>query len=283
MKTSIFSTLAGICMFLLTTQIHAQEATPAHVDAYRLGQEAVPSISQVNDSVYTIHDWYGIKGYDLHFVVTSYGDSTIIDLIDAGPISNGFYYVETGLAYLPIAGVSPGFFEPSKTILSGFHGNGHKGHVWSYVYLYTPEKKWQGGHLYKMMWGQEPEKPLWSVKGRCTLVGNVAGIETRLECYAGNRYILRDWYGAEKYDLEFQVRPDGGLDILDYYWEENGERFVQCRRTDIAFAKIPQTDEPNGAIEGDAQSGRLHFRMTAFEDDDKPCPDPEHPEYLFEW
>ena len=283
-KCMILLGLLSCLLMAFMPYTQAQEAKPAYVDAYRLGTEAVPHIRQENDSVYVIQDWYGMKGYDLRFVVTSYGDSTIIDLPDAGPLSDHyFYYVETGLPDLPIAGVSPGYFEPSETILSGFHGNAERGHVWSYVYLYTADKVWKGGHLYKMLWGQEPERPLWRVKGRSTLVGQVPGLESWLECYTGNRYILRDWYGVEKYDLEFRIRPDGGLEILDYYWEEQGERFVQCRRPDISFAKIPQGDQPNGALEGDQERGRLHFRMTAFEDDDKPCPDSEHPEFIFEW
>ena len=141
--------LLGLLSCLLMVSVpytQAQEAKPAYVDAYRLGTEAVPHIRQENDSVYVIQDWYGMKGYDLRFVVTSYGDSTIIDLPDAGPLSDHyFYYVETGLPDLPIAGVSPGYFEPSETILSGFHGNAERGHVWSYVYLYTADKVWKGG------------------------------------------------------------------------------------------------------------------------------------------
>ena len=92
-------------------------------------------------------------------------------------------------------------------------------------------------------------------------------------------------YGVEKYDLEFRLRPDGGIELLDYYWTtETGERFVQCRREDIGYAAIPQqADQPNGGLEGDAHSGRLHFRMTAHQNDDQPIADPAHPEFVFEW
>ena len=123
------------------------------------------------------------------------------------------------------------------------------------------------------------------MQGHSTLVGNVPGLTSTLEAYADGRYILRDWYGVEKYDLEFRLRPDGGIELLDYYWTtETGERFVQCRREDIGYAAIPQsTDQPNGGLEGDAQSGKLHFRMTAHQNDDQPIADPAHPEFIFEW
>lgn len=73
--------------------------------------------------------------------------------------------------------------------------------------------------------------------------------------------------------------------LLDYYWTtETGERFVQCRREDIGYAAIPQlADQPNGGLEGDARSGKLHFRMTAHQNDDQPIADPTHPEFVFEW
>ena len=142
-----------------------------------------------------------------------------------------------------------------------------------------------GGHLYTLMWGEAPAKPIWSVQGHSTLVGNVPGLTSTLEAYADGRYILRDWYGVEKYDLEFRLRLDGGIELLDYYWTtETGERFVQCRREDIGYAAIPQqADQPNGGLEGDAHSGRLHFRMTAHQNDDQPIADPAHPEFVFEW
>lgn len=111
------------------------------------------------------------------------------------------------------------------------------------------------------------------------------GVTPRIECRHDSLYTLRDWYGVEKYDLEFRLRPDGGIELLDYYWTtEEGECFVQCRREDIGYAAIPQrADQPNGGLEGNAQSGRLHFRMTAHQNDDQPIEDPAHPEFIFEW
>lgn len=256
----------------------------AYVDAYRLAQEVTPRI-ECHDSIYTIRDWYGVPGHDVSFVLRTVADSTLIEVIQADSVKGNYSYVSTGLPDLPIATIYPRPFVETNTLCSGFYGNPEKGRVWAYTYLYTPLGAWKGGHLYTLMWGEAPAKPIWSVRGKSTLVGNVPGLTSTLEAYADGRYILRDWYGVEKYDLEFRLRPDGGIEILDYYWTtESGERYVQCRRDDIGFAAIPQlADQPNGGLEGNAQSGRLHFSMTAYEEDEHPIDDPHHPEFIFEW
>ena len=130
----------------------------------------------------------------------------------------------------------------------------------------------------------EPETPLWSVQGTCHLVGQVPDIETTLEAYSNRRFILRNWYGVEKYDLEFRLREEGGIEVLDYYWVENGCRYVQCRREEISTAVIPQDEAcPNGSLTGDERSGTLRFTMTVQDGYDHPIPDPDHPEFIFEW
>lgn len=258
--------------------------TASYVDAYRLENKAMPYLTCEGDTLYTIHDWYGVKGYDVQFVTEQVEDSTIIRVTNAERYASGYYYVKTGLPDLPTATIYPAMFVETHTVCSGFHGNADKGRVWAYTYLYNAQREWKGGHLYTLMWGQRPETPLWSVRGRCHLVGRVPDIETTLEAYSNNRYILRNWYGVEKYDLEFRIREDGGIDVLDYYWVENGCRYVQCRREDISTALIPQDEAwPNGSLEGDAHSGTLRFKMTVVNGYDQPIPDPDHPEFVFEW
>ena len=244
-----------------------------------------PFIECRHDSLYTIRHWYGISGHDVSFVLRTVTDSTLIEVVEADSVKGNYFYVSTGLPQLPTATIYPRPFVETNTLCSGFYGDRQKGRVWAYTYLYTPDGQWDGGHLYTFMWGEAPAKPIWSVQGHSTLVGNVPGLTSTLEAYADGRYILRDWYGVEKYDLEFRLRPDGGIELLDYYWTtETGERFVQCRREDIGYAAIPQlADQPNGGLEGDARSGRLHFRMTAHQNDDQPITDPAHPEFIFEW
>ncbi|MGN0048912.1 MAG: hypothetical protein ACI37U_08500 [Bacteroides sp.] len=255
-----------------------------YVDAFRLSNQVTPRLICSGDSLYTICDWYGVKGYDVSFRLTAVGDSTTIEVVGADAYRSGYYYVKTGLEEYPIATIYPGLFVETNTICSGFWGGRPKGKVWAYTYLYSSDKVWKGGHLYTLMWGEAPAPPVWKVRGRSTLVGGVPGLESTLEAYADGRYILRDWYGVEKYDLEFRLRPDGGIDIVDYYWVENGCRLVQCRRDDIGYAAIPQQPETvNGGLEGDAQGGRLHFFMTAFDNEDRAIPDEAHPEYIFEW
>lgn len=265
---------------------HVYWSQPAvYTDAYRLSDTVTPHIECRHDSLFTIRNWYGVSGHDVSFVLRTVADSTLIEVIEADSVKGNYSYESTGLPDLPTATIYPRPFVETNTLCSGFYGNHEKGRVWAYTYLYTPEGQWNGGHLYTLMWGEEPAKPIWSVKGRSTLVGNVPGLTSTLEAYADGRYILRDWYGVEKYDLEFRLCPDGSIEILDYYWTtEEGERFVQCRREDIGFASIPQAEGiPNGGLEGDAHSGRLHFRMTAYQDDDHPINDPTHPEFIFEW
>ena len=258
--------------------------TASCVDAYRLENKAMPYLTCEGDTLYTIHDWYGVKGYDVQFVTEQVEDSTIIRVTNAERYASGYYYVKTGLPDLPTATIYPAMFVETHTVCSGFHGNAVKGRVWAYTYLYNAQREWKGGHLYTLMWGQRPETPLWSVRGRCHLVGRVPDIETTLEAYSNNRYILRNWYGVEKYDLEFRIREDGGIDVLDYYWVENGCRYVQCRREDISTALIPQDEAcPNGSLEGDAHSGTLRFKMKVVNGYDQPIPDPDHPEFVFEW
>ena len=256
-----------------------------YVDAYRLADSITPVIECRYDSLYTIRNWYGVSGHDVSFVLRTVADSTLIEVVEADSVKGNYSYVATGLPQLPTATIYPRPFVETNTLCSGFYGNRQKGRVWAYTYLYTPEGQWDGGHLYTLMWGEAPAKPIWRVQGHSTLVGNVPGLTSTLEAYADRRYILRDWYGVEKYDLEFRLRPDGGIELLDYYWTtETGERFVQCRREDISYAAIPQSaDQPNGGLEGDAQSGKLHFRMTAHQNDDQPIADPAHPEFIFEW
>lgn len=256
------------------------------VDAYRILANVNPAMSCLNDSIYTIHDWYGVRGYDVSFVKTMICDSTAISVLNADSCKNGFYWMKTGLDDLPYATIYPGFFTESNTICSGFYGNEEKGKVWAYTYLYNKDRQWQGGHLYQYYWGEGPEKPIWTAKGKSTLVGNVPGLESTIDAYSGERYIIRNWYGAEKYDLEFLVKDDGSIEILDYYWtEEDGAREVQCRRDDIgiSFASIPQGEKPNGRFKGDSRHGKVHFRMTAYEDDDKPIVDRKNKEFVFVW
>ena len=258
--------------------------TAAYVDGYRLANEAKPYLTCQDDTLYTIHNWYGVKGYDVQFVTEQYNDSTVIRVTNAERYASGYYYVKTGLPDLPTATIYPGPFVETNTICSGFYGNAAKGKVWAYVYLYNDERQWKGGHLYTLMWGMEPETPLWSVQGTCHLVGQVPDIETTLEAYSNRRFILRNWYGVEKYDLEFRLREEGGIEVLDYYWVENGCRYVQCRREEISTAVIPQDEAcPNGSLTGDERSGTLRFKMTVQDGYDHPIPDPDHPEFIFEW
>lgn len=109
-------------------------------------------------------------------------------------------------------------------------------------------------------------------------------ITATLEAYADGRYILRNWYGVDKYDLEFRVLPNGGIDVLDYYWVENGCRYVQCRRDDIGSAAIFASDSvPNGGMTIDGNHGRLFFKMIAISNDDKPIADNGKNEFVFSW
>ena len=254
------------------------------VDAYMICDAVTPSISCTADSVYTIRDWYGVKGYDLKFKTKVLNDSVTIDVVNADTYRSGYYYVKTGLEDMPMATVYPGMFVETSTICSGFNGNNEKGMVWAYVYLYSPQRQWKGGHLYKLWWGEQPPQPIWSVNGKCSLVGNVPDITTTLEAYADGRYILRNWYGVDKYDLEFRVLPNGGIDVLDYYWVENNCRYVQCRRDDIGTAAIPVSDDkPNGGLLIEGNHGRLHFAMTAIANDDTPIADGHKKEFVFTW
>lgn len=256
----------------------------AYVDAYRIAHESVPYITCEGDSLYTIHDWYGVKGYDVQFVTEQVEDSTIIRVTNAERYASGYYYVKTGLPDLPTATIYPAMFVETHTLCSGFHGSKEQGRVWAYTYLYNEQREWKGGHLYTLMWGQKPEEPRWIAHGKCHLVGRVPDIETTIEAYSNQRYILRNWYGVEKYDLEFRIREDGGIEVLDYYWVENNCRYVQCRREDISTALIPQDETcPNGSLQGDAHSGTLRFKMTVVDGYDQPVPDPDHPEFVFEW
>lgn len=268
-----------------------------YTDAFRLSSEARPVLSFDGDSVYTISNWYGVPGYDVRFVLDSIDDSTTIDIIGIDDYSNGFYYVETGLEDTPIAGISPGLFEPNHTILSGFNGDSDKGVLWSYVYLYDSSRKWVGGHYYYLYWGEAPAEPVWTVSGTCTLPGDPQGREGVLKAYADGHYTIPDWYGVEKYDLDFSVLPDGGIRMLDYYAEEeDGSVWVQARRQDLGDPLVPQRHS-NGGLEllgaesgsapADGQAapahGRIHFAMTVHDLDDNPVSDPERPEFVFEW
>ncbi len=124
-----------------------------YADAFCLAGDVKPHISFDGDSLYTIHDWYGVKGYDVCFRVTSVNDSSVIDVVNADMERDGYYYVKTGLPDKPIATIYPGLFAGTNTICSGFRGNADGGTVWAYTYLYTPDRRWCGGHLYKLMSG----------------------------------------------------------------------------------------------------------------------------------
>lgn len=259
-----------------------------YTDAFRMSEQSRPQISYDGDSVYTIKDWYGVPGYDVQFVLKEIQDSTTIDIIGDHRYNNGFYYVDTGLEDLPVAGISPGVFEPNNTILSGFNGDKDKGLVWSYVYLYDRNEKWVGGHYYFLWWGEAPADPVWTVEGFCTLPGDPAGRKGVLKAYADGHYTIPDWYGVEKYNLDFAVRPDGGIQMLDWYAEENGGVFVQARRSDLGDPLVPQSDfAPNGGLElgetgtdGAPVHGRLHFEALMYDVDDNPM---ETSEFVFEW
>lgn len=327
--------VAALVLTALASCSRAWENTETFTDAFMLAEQARPTLSYDGKEVYTINDWYGVPGYDVRFVLKELEDSTTIDILGADSYDNGFYYVRTGLKEAPVAGISPGIFEPNHTILSGFSGNDRTGRLWSYVYLYDDAKRWIGGHYYRLFWGEAPESPRWTVEGFSTLPGDPAGRKAVLEAYAGCRYRIRDWYGVEKYDLDFAIREDGGVEILDYYAVEDGSVWVQARRSDLGDPLIPQRGI-NGGLElegcgicderlsggsscsGDCGShgsshsgasscsgadckkrnpakhlcdgacsrgpvhGRLHFRMTIHDLEDKPLTD-QGEEFVFEW
>ena len=93
-----------------------------------------------------------------------------------------------------------------------------------------------------------------------------------------------------KYDLDFAIRPDGGVQMLDYYAEEaDGSVWVQARRQDLGDPLIPQR-EPNGGLElsetlvdGAPEHGRLHFALTIHDLGDRPLESQSAPEFVFEW
>lgn len=268
----------------------AWEHKDTYVDAFKLSDQVTPTLCFDGDSTYTIKDWYGVPGYDVQFRLKEEQDSMTIYVFGDLSHDQTFYYFETGLEDYPIGSISPGVFEPNNTLCSGFWGDEKKGRVWSYVYLYDINKKWLGGHLYTLYWGEAPAQPIWSVEGKSVNPGLPEGISTRLDAYADGKYIIRDWYGIEKYDLEFSVLPDGGIKMLDYYASEaDGSVWVQARRSDLGDPLIPQA-EPNGAFElsqsvdGKApEHGRLHFDMHITDANDQPIEDSERPEYVFEW
>ena len=266
------------------------EHRDTYVDAFHLSDLARPAISFEGDSTYTIRDWYGVPGYDLKFRVTMIEDSTCFIVMDADSFVNNFYYVRTGLEDLPIAAVTPLVFVPNHTFCSGFRGDEKAGRVWSYVYLYGHDRKWKGGHYYNLYWGEAPEAPLWTVEGTSVTPGDPAGQRTTMEAYSGDRYLIHNWYGMDHYDLEFRIREDGGVEMLDgYAWIED-RVLVQARRSDLGDPQIPQGKQPNGGImimvpgpEGSAPvKGRLHFNMVITDPEDnilENVPD----EYVFEW
>lgn len=265
------------------------EHSDTYVDAFRFSDETVPTISFDGDSVYTIKDWYGVPGYDIQFVLQTMDDSTMIDIIGVDDYRNGFYFVETGLPEAPVAGISPGLFEPNHTLLSGFYGDGKAGRVWSYVYLYDQNNKWIGGHYYILHWGEPPMAPIWTVEGESVLPGDPAGKHSTLAAFPDGHYTIYDWYGVEKYNLDFAVNEDGGIRMLDYYAEENGGVFVQARRSDIGDPLIPQ-DRANGGLELDENTsngapvhGRLHFSVIMYGVDEQPMADEQEQEFIFEW
>lgn len=280
--------LAGLLAVACTTGRWEHKDT--YTDAFRLADKARPVLSFDGDSTYTISSWYGVPGFDVQFVLDAIDDSTTIDIKGDYEYRNGFYFVPTGLEETPTAGISPGLFEPNHTILSGFYGDADAGRLWSYVYLYDKDMTWVGGHYYFLHWGKAPEQPVWTVEGKCTLPGDPAGRNGRLEAYADGHYTIRDWYGVEKYDLDFAVNPDGGIKMLDWYAaEEDGSVWVQARRSDLGDPLVPQA-EPNGALEmAEAEQGagpahgRLHFAMTIHDLEDNPIEDAMRPEFVFEW
>lgn len=81
----------------------------SYADAFCLAADVKPHISFDGDSLYTIHDWYGVKGYDVCFRVTSVNDSSVIDVVNADMARDGYYYVKTGLPDKPIATIFQDF------------------------------------------------------------------------------------------------------------------------------------------------------------------------------
>ena len=63
----------------------------SYADAFCLAADVKPHISFDGDSLYTIHDWYGVKGYDVCFRVTSVNDSSVIDVVNADMARDGYY------------------------------------------------------------------------------------------------------------------------------------------------------------------------------------------------
>lgn len=266
------------------------EHKDTYADAFKLSNKARPVLSFDGDSIYTIKNWYGVPGYDVQFVLDCMDDSTMIDIVGIDDYSNGFYYLETGLEDAPIAGISPGLFEPNHTLLSGFYGDEKAGRVWSYVYLYTRDRKWLGGHYYYLYWGEAPAEPAWTVEGVCTLPGDPEGRKGVLKAYADGHFSIPDWYGVEKYDLDFAVNPEGGITMLDYYAvEADGSVWVQARRQDLGDPLVPQASSNGGLelsenmIDGAPAHGKLHFSMSITDLEENPIIDEGRPEFIFEW
>ncbi|MCQ2133706.1 MAG: peptidylprolyl isomerase [Bacteroidales bacterium] len=286
-RTLFFATIISLLTIACATG--PWEHRDTYADAFRLSPESRPVLRYEGDSTYLIKDWYGVPGYDVRFRVTMIEDSTCFIVMDADSFANNFYWVKTGLEDLPIAAITPLVFVPNHTFCSGFWGDRNSGRVWSYVYLYGHDRKWKGGHYYNLYWGEAPEAPLWTVTGKSVTPGDPKGQWTTMDAFSGNRFRIHNWYGVDHYDLDFRIREDGGVEMLDgYAWEED-RVLVQARRSDLGDPQIRQGEKPNGALtltcgEGGAApvAGRLEFDMLITDLEDRIMEDVPG-QYVFEW
>lgn len=115
------------------------------------------AMTLTDDSVYTVNDWMGTKGYPLSFKVNA-KDSTVV-VTNAYADKNGKYY------FVHI-NQDAHRNEPSYAALcvthpfSQFVGDEKKGHFYSFIFIYDGDRRLIDRGYYELVWGGEARQTL---------------------------------------------------------------------------------------------------------------------------
>lgn len=106
----------------------------------------------------------------------------------------------------------------------------------------------------------KPEKfLLWSRKGTFSDGGD-GSWDATLEAYTDSSYVLKSWYGAEGYDLEFTVNKDSTINVTNYYADKYPDYIYVATGTDAGdgWAQL-YTSDGYSNFNGNRCSGMVWF------------------------
>lgn len=209
------------------------------------GETFAAELVAYDDGSYAIDKPYGEEGYKIEFNVDA--ETSEIAILN-GTYSGGWYSLWVSGTRAIAAYTADGY--------SSFTGNKAGGEVWFYTYVYDAAGNTIGMDYDWFQWGNPGEESTWSVEGEFALGSDTW--KATLTANEDGTYTIKNWMGAEGYDMHFSVDAEGGMTFLDvqsddYYW------YVPGDASNTYYIYKPDADGVYALFSGGKDGGSLSF------------------------